>query len=95
MGFILVTIVLVIGLTKEPPSVQMESLPPSLFLTQVGFTLAVVGILAKHGVRQPFPVSSIPTGAIFRPGVRVIIEDIVSFSPDGEVYSQCEVSTPD
>jgi hypothetical protein len=81
------------------------SLPPSLLLTQVGFTLVVVGILAKLGVRQPFPVSSIPTGAIFRPGVLVINEDIVavdggqrqivSFSPDGEVYSQREVSTPD
>lgn len=78
MGFILVTIVLVVGLTKEPPSVQMESLPPSLLLVQVGFTLVVVGILAKLGVRQPFPISSIPAGAIFRPGVLVIIEDIVA-----------------
>ncbi|PYH97070.1 hypothetical protein BO71DRAFT_319437 [Aspergillus ellipticus CBS 707.79] len=82
-GFALVTIVLVIGLTHEPPSVRMESLPPSLLLVQVGTTLVIVGILAKLGVRQPFPISSSPTGEVFRPGVLVIIEDIVAVDGRG------------
>lgn len=78
MGFVLVTIILVVGLTEDPPSVRMESLPPSILLVQVGSTLVIVGILAKLRVRQPFPVSSIPAGANFRPGILVIIEDIVA-----------------
>ncbi|OJJ33614.1 hypothetical protein ASPWEDRAFT_114226 [Aspergillus wentii DTO 134E9] len=78
VGFMLVTIVLVIGLTEEPPSVRMESLPPSILLVQVGSTLVIVGFLAKLRIRQPFAVSSHPAGAIFRPGILVIIEDIVA-----------------
>lgn len=56
----------------------MESLPPSILLVQVGATLVIVGILAKLRVRQPFQVSSMPAGAVFRPGILVIIEDIVA-----------------
>jgi hypothetical protein len=75
---VLVTIIIVIGLTQQPPSVRMTSLPPSILLVQVGFTLVIVGILAKLGVRQPFPVSSIPAGDVFLPGILVIIEDVVA-----------------
>ncbi|KAE8420916.1 hypothetical protein BDV36DRAFT_281141 [Aspergillus pseudocaelatus] len=78
LGFVLVTIIIVIGLTEEPPSVRMNSLPPSILLVQVGFTLVITGILAKLGVRQPFPVSSLPAGEVFRPGILVIIEDVVA-----------------
>ncbi|KAL3488018.1 hypothetical protein BJX62DRAFT_253614 [Aspergillus germanicus] len=78
LGFILVTIIIVVGLLQEPPSVRMTSLPPSILLVQVGFTLVVVGVLAKLGVRQPFPVASTPAGQVFRPGILVIIEDIVA-----------------
>lgn len=56
----------------------MNSLPPSILLVQVGFTLVITGILAKLGVRQPFPVSSLPAGEVFRPGILVIIEDVVA-----------------
>ncbi|KAL2827115.1 hypothetical protein BJY01DRAFT_229263 [Aspergillus pseudoustus] len=78
LGFFLVTIVIVVGLTQEPASVRMTSLPPSILLVQVGLTLVIVGVLAKLGVRQPFPVSSTPAGQIFRPGILVIIEDVVA-----------------
>ncbi|KAJ5578620.1 uncharacterized protein N7459_007584 [Penicillium hispanicum] len=56
----------------------MTSLPPSILLVQVGLTLVICGILAKLRVRQPFPVSSHPAGAVFRPGILVIIEDVVA-----------------
>jgi hypothetical protein len=65
----------------------MTSLPPSLLILQVGSTLVVVGILSRLGVRQPFPVSSTPTGTVFRPGVLVIIEDVVAVDGGrGEIY---------
>ncbi|KAJ0413032.1 hypothetical protein BJY00DRAFT_322661 [Aspergillus carlsbadensis] len=78
LGFILVTIIIVVGLLQEPPSVRMTSLPPSILLVQVGLTLVVVGVLAKLRIRQPFPVSSTPAGQVFRPGILVIIEDVVA-----------------
>ncbi|PWY61973.1 hypothetical protein BO83DRAFT_326939 [Aspergillus eucalypticola CBS 122712] len=78
LGFVLVTLIIVIGLTRDPPSVRMTALPPSILLVQVGLTLVIVGILAKLRVRQPFPVSSMPAGSVFRPGILVIIEDIVA-----------------
>ncbi|CAI7585602.1 unnamed protein product [Penicillium manginii] len=78
LGFILVTIIIVIGLTHEPPSVRMAALPPCILLVQVGFTLVIVGILAKLGLRQPFAVSSMPAGTVFRPGILTIIEDVVA-----------------
>lgn len=56
----------------------MAALPPCVLLVQVGFTLVIVGILAKLGVRQPFPVSSMPAGSVFRPGILTIIEDVVA-----------------
>ena len=56
----------------------MTALPPSILITQVGFTLIISGVLAKLRVRQPFPVSSVPAGAVFRPGVLVIVEDVVA-----------------
>ncbi|KAJ5087536.1 hypothetical protein N7456_011152 [Penicillium angulare] len=83
-GFVGVTIIFVIGLTHEPPSVRMSSLPPSLLCLQVGGTLVVTGFLSHFRVRQPFPVSSHPAGAIFRPGVLVIIEDIVAVDGGGD-----------
>lgn len=67
-----------IGLVEDPPSVRMTSLPPSILLVQVGLTLVIVGILAKFRVRQPFAVSSMPANSVFRPGILVIIEDIVA-----------------
>ncbi|EHA22494.1 hypothetical protein ASPNIDRAFT_195249, partial [Aspergillus niger ATCC 1015] len=78
LGFVLVTIIIVVGLTEDPPSVRMTSLPPSILLVQVGLTLVIVGVLAKLRVRQPFPVSSMPAGTAFRPGILVIIEDVVA-----------------
>ncbi|KAL3460007.1 hypothetical protein BJX64DRAFT_300945 [Aspergillus heterothallicus] len=78
LGFFLVTIIIVVGLTQDPPSVRMTSLPPSILLVQVGTTLVIVGILAKLHIRQPFPVSSRPAGEVFRPGILVIIEDVVA-----------------
>ncbi|OJJ42014.1 hypothetical protein ASPZODRAFT_78004 [Penicilliopsis zonata CBS 506.65] len=78
LGFVLVTLIIIIGLTRETPSVRMTSLPPSLLLVQVGSTLVITGILAKLHVHQPFPVSSTPAGAVFRPGILVIIEDVVA-----------------
>ncbi|KAJ5590187.1 hypothetical protein N7450_004159 [Penicillium hetheringtonii] len=78
LGFVLVTVILVIGLVQEPPSVRMTALPPSLLLVQVGTTLVIVGILSKLRIRQPFPVSSHPAGEVFRPGILTIIEDVVA-----------------
>lgn len=78
MGFIIATVLFVVGLIQEPPSVRITALPPSVLIAQVGFTLVIAGILAKFRVRQPIPVSSVPAGEIFRPGVLVIIEDIVA-----------------
>lgn len=76
-----------IGLIEDPPSVRMTSLPPSILLVQVDVTLVIVGILAKFLVRQPFPVSSHAAGEVFRPGVLVIIEDIVAVDGGkGEIY---------
>ncbi|CRG88325.1 hypothetical protein PISL3812_05354 [Talaromyces islandicus] len=87
VGFVIITIILVVGLIQEPPSVRMTSLPPSLLILQVGSTLVVVGILSKLGVRQPFPVSSTPKGSVFRPGILVIIEDVVAVDGGrGETY---------
>ncbi|RAH52646.1 hypothetical protein BO85DRAFT_407381 [Aspergillus piperis CBS 112811] len=78
LGFVLVTIIIVVGLTEDPPSVRMTALPPSILLLQVGLTLIIVGILAKLRIRQPFAVSSMPAGTEFRPGILVIIEDVVA-----------------
>ncbi|RDK40155.1 hypothetical protein M752DRAFT_267963 [Aspergillus phoenicis ATCC 13157] len=65
----------------------MISLPPSILLVQVGLTLVIVGVLAKLRVRQPFPVSSMPAGTAFHPGVLVIIEDVVAVDGGrGRVY---------
>ena len=64
------------GIAAE--NITVVSLPTSILLLYVCFELLLVQVLEAMGVRAPFRFSSIAPGDTLRPGVYVIVEDVVA-----------------
>jgi hypothetical protein len=83
LGLVIVTIVLVLGLQQKPPSVRLNSLPLAVLLVLVSVQMLITGILARIHWTQPFRISSVLAGETIRPGIFVIIEDVMAVDGGG------------
>lgn len=81
-GFVVVSVVIAIGISRDPSSVRITSLPLSVLILLVCGQLVAFIPLRALGVRAPFRFSSIARGDPLRPAVYVIAEDVVAV--DGE-----------
>lgn len=81
-GFVVVSVIIAIGISRNPSSVKITSLPLSILILLVCGQLVVFIPLRALGVRAPFRFSSIARGDALRPAVYVIAEDVVAV--DGE-----------
>ncbi|KAI9880420.1 MAG: hypothetical protein M1830_003460 [Pleopsidium flavum] len=78
IGFIIVTIELVLGTKPKPPLVRLSAMPPTSLIFLVGGQLALFAALSGLGFRTPFRISSLPRGVAMRPGIYTIIEDVIA-----------------
>lgn len=81
-GFAVVSVVIAIGISRDPSSLNITSLPLSVLILMVCGQLVVLIPLRAAGFRAPFRFSSVARGEALRPGVYVIAEDVVAV--DGE-----------
>lgn len=81
-GFVVVSVVIAIGISRNPSSVKITSLPLSVLILLVCGQMVLLIPLRALGVRAPFRFSSIARGDALRPAVYVIGEDVVAV--DGE-----------
>lgn len=83
LGFGLVTGVLASATGQDPPDVRQASMPQAVVLFLAGSQLVVTGVMAGRGWRTPVRLSSTGYGTIARPGVFVLMEDIVAVDGGG------------
>ncbi|KAI9743769.1 MAG: hypothetical protein M1818_002502 [Claussenomyces sp. TS43310] len=83
IGFIIVTAVLSAATADEPPNIRQASMPQAIVLYLASSQLIVTGIMAKLGWKTPVRFSSTSSGSPMKPGVFVLIEDIVAVDGGG------------
>ena len=80
---------IIAGTAQHPPKPRLMGIAPSILLLLVcTFLLVFIG-LARLGFRTPFRFSSLPKGAVMRPGVYVMVEDVIAVDAGvGIVYRE-------
>lgn len=77
-GICLVSVIISIGISRNPSNVRIVSLPLALLLLQVCGQMVLVELLRWWGFRTPMRISSTGRGEMLRPAVFTIVEDVVS-----------------
>ncbi|KAE9365178.1 hypothetical protein N431DRAFT_353302 [Stipitochalara longipes BDJ] len=83
LGFIIVTAVLSAATAEDPQNIRQASMPQAVILFLASSQLIVTGIMSKFGWRTPIRFSSTSRGEVMKPGVFVLIEDIVAVDGGG------------
>jgi len=82
-GFVIVTAVLSAATAEEPKNIRQASLPQAIVLFLASSQLVLTGIMSKLGLKTPVRFSSTTRGSVMKPGVYVLIEDIVAVDGSG------------
>lgn len=86
-GFVVVSIIISIGISRNPSDVRIVSLPLSLLLIQVCGQMVILIPLRAMGLRAPFRISSYGKGERARPACFTIAEDIVAVDANqGDIF---------
>jgi hypothetical protein len=75
-GFIVLSVIISLGIAFE--NLTVVALPLTVLLLYVCFELILVEILMAANIRAPFRCSSVRKGDILKPGVFIIVEDVVA-----------------
>ncbi|KIW71473.1 hypothetical protein PV04_03633 [Phialophora macrospora] len=78
VGFVIVTAVLSAATADEDVDLRQASMPQAIILYLAGGLLTVTGLMSSFGWKLPIPMSSTPRGSVCKPGVFVVVEDIVA-----------------
>jgi hypothetical protein len=68
---------------EDPKNIRQASMPQAIVLFLASSQLVVTGIMAKLGLKTPVRFSSTKRGSVMKPGVYVLIEDIVAVDGGG------------
>lgn len=74
---ILLKVELIIGTAPDLPFIRLCALPGPSFIIFFGLMLLLTSSLSACGARAPFRISSVPKGALLRPTVYTIVEDVI------------------
>ena len=86
-GFIAVSVIISIGISRKPSNIRIVSLPLPILLLQVCLQMVALIPLRAMNVRAPFRFSSIGKGEPLKPASYVIAEDIVAVdAKQGDVF---------
>ncbi|KAJ9605439.1 hypothetical protein H2200_010096 [Cladophialophora chaetospira] len=83
LGFAIVTAVLSIATADEDVDMRMASIPQAIILYLAGGLLTITAITCSLGLKLPISMSSTPRGSVCKPGVFVVVEDIVAVDGGG------------
>ncbi|TVY23122.1 hypothetical protein LHYA1_G007826 [Lachnellula hyalina] len=83
VGFIIVTAVLSVATGEEPVNIRQASMPQAIILYLASSQLIVTGLMAALGLKTPVRFSSTTRGSLMKPGIFVLIEDIVGVDGGG------------
>ncbi|KIW94733.1 uncharacterized protein Z519_04710 [Cladophialophora bantiana CBS 173.52] len=83
LGFVIVTAVLSVATADEVVDLRQASMPQAIVLYLAGGLLTVTGVISTLGLKLPIRMSSTPRGSVCKPGVFVVMEDIVAVDGGG------------
>jgi hypothetical protein len=83
ISFIIGSAVLSAATAEDPQNIRHASMPRTIILFLASSQLIITGIMSKLGLRTPIRISSTPRGELMKPGVFVLIEDIVAVDGGG------------
>ncbi|PMD33973.1 hypothetical protein L207DRAFT_498560 [Hyaloscypha variabilis F] len=76
---------LLIGTFPEKPIVRLCAMPSATMCYYLGTLFLVTAFLTQKGYHLPFPMSSTPKGALWRPALLAILEDSGAIEARGEL----------
>ena len=82
-GFVIVTAVLSVATADEDVDIRLASMPQAIILYLAGGLLTITAIMTSFGWRLPIRMSSTARGSLCKPGVFVVVEDIVAVDGGG------------
>ena len=83
VGFIVVTGPLAAASASDPPEIRQASMAQTTILYLAGSLLWLTGLMHQMGLRTPVDFSSTKRGQVMKPGVFVLIEDVVAVDGGG------------
>jgi hypothetical protein len=83
LGFAIVTAVLSVATADENVDLRLASMPQAIILYLAGGLLTITGVMSSFGWNLPVRMSSTPRGGVCKPGVFVVVEDIVAVDGGG------------
>lgn len=83
LGFAIVTAVLAIATADEDVDIRMASMPQAIILYLAGGLLTITAVMSSLDLKLPIPMSSTPRRSVCKPGVFVVMEDIVAVDGAG------------
>ena len=83
IGFVIVTAVLSVATANEDVDLRLASMPQAIVLYLAGGLVILTGILSHFGWALPLRMSSTARESVCKPGVFVVMEDIVAVDGGG------------
>jgi hypothetical protein len=83
IGFVIVTAVLSVATADEDVDLRQASMPQAIILYLAGGLVTITAVMSSFGWKLPIPMSSTPRGSVCKPGVFVVVEDIVAVDGGG------------
>ena len=83
LGFVIVTAVLSNATAPDMPKLRQASMPQTIILYFTGGLLVITAVMDAAGMKTPVMFSSTPRGQLCKPGVFVLVEDIVAVEGAG------------
>ncbi|TVY93603.1 hypothetical protein LAWI1_G002476 [Lachnellula willkommii] len=83
VGFVIVTAVLSVATSEKPVNIRQASMPQAIILYLASSQLLVTGLMTAMGLKTPVRFSSTTRGSLMKPGIFVLIEDIVGVDGGG------------
>ena len=81
--WVVIMVELIIGTIPENPPIRLLAMPLSTLLWTFGTELLITDAMRLLKIPCPFRMSSMPKGAVLRPGIYTFIEDVVAVDGSG------------
>ncbi|KAL2045974.1 hypothetical protein ABVK25_011863 [Lepraria finkii] len=77
-GYAISLVELIVGAAPQDPFIRLCAMPAPSFILFFGGELLLFSIFSTLKIPNPFKISSQPKGALVRPGIYTVIEDVIA-----------------